>query len=163
MTIQKTIHHIVSVLATTKTVLSDHRQSNHTQYERLYKWLYFTHLKNGFMCKICTVFYGDSPCPEHPSRGAWSHKGFVFRENPGKKLLWHGKSKSHEKAIVTKASLTIEESIASKNNEERAHAKELYIGKLLQIVPFLSRNNLAVKRLYHKFVEFLSSNYKSPL
>ena len=52
-------------LPATKTVLSDHRQLDHTQYERGNKWLCFSHLKNGFMCKICTVFYGDSPCPEH--------------------------------------------------------------------------------------------------
>ena len=64
------------------------------------------------MCKICTVFYGDRPCSEHTSQGAWSHKGVVFKENPGKKLHRHGKSKSHKKAILTKANLTIEESIA---------------------------------------------------
>ena len=69
---------------------------------------------------------------------------------------------SHKKGILTKANLPIEESIASKNNKERAHANELYIGKPVQIVHFLSRNNLAVKHLYPKFVEFLSANYKSP-
>ena len=58
------------------------------------------------MCKICTVFYDDSPCP-------WSHQGLVFKENPGKKLRRHGKSKSHKKVIFAKANLTIEESIAS--------------------------------------------------
>ena len=53
---------------TTKTVLSDHRQFDQPQYEWLYKWLYSSHQKkNGFMCKICTVFYGDSPLPEHTS------------------------------------------------------------------------------------------------
>ena len=77
------------------------------------------------MSKIRTVFYGDSPCPEHTSRGAWSHKWVVFEENPGKKLCRHGKSNSHKKGILAKANLTIEEAIASKNNEERAHAKEL--------------------------------------
>ena len=38
-----------------------------------------------------------------------------------------------------------------------SHASEPYIGKLVQIIHFLSRNNLLVKRLYLKFVEFLSS------
>ena len=60
------------------------------------------------MCKICTVFYGDSPCPEYSSRGAWSHKGVVFKANPDKKLCRHEKSKSHKKAILGKANLTIE-------------------------------------------------------
>ena len=115
------------------------------------------------MCKICTVFYADIPCPEHTSRGAWSQKGVVFKENPGKKLCQDGKSKSHKKAILAKANITIEESIASKNNEDRAHASELYIGKLVQIVYFLPINNLAVKHLYPKFVEFLSSELQEPI
>ena len=114
-------------------------------------------------CVKSVVFYGDSPCPEHTSRGAWSHKGDVFKENPGKKLHRHGKSKSHKKDIFAKANLTIEESIASKDIEDRAHANELYIGKLVQIVHFLSRNNLAVKLLYPKFVEFLSSELQEPI
>ena len=107
--------------------------------------------------KICTVFYGGSPHPEHTSRRTWSHKDVVFKENPGKKLRQHGKSKSHKKAIFAKANLTIEKSIASKNNEDQVHANELYISKLVHIVHFLSRNNVAVKRLYPKLVEFLSS------
>ena len=69
----------------------------------------------------------------------------------------------HKKAILAKANLTIEESIASKNNKERDHTNELYIGKLAQIVHFLSRNNLTVKQLYLKFVEFLSSELQEPI
>ena len=89
--------------------------------------------------------------------------GLFFKKNPGKNLLQHGKSKFHEKAILTKANLTIEESIASKNNRDWAHAKELEIGKILKIVNFLSRNNLPVKRLYPKFVQFLSSELQEPI
>ena len=63
--------------------------------------------KNGFMCKITTVFYGDSPCPDHTSRGAWSHMGIVFKENPYKKLHRHGETKFHKKAILVKASVSI--------------------------------------------------------
>ena len=67
-------------LPTTKTVLPDHRQFSHTKYERPCKWLYFSHLKNGFMCKICTVFYGDSPCPVHTSQGAWKNPTYISHE-----------------------------------------------------------------------------------
>ena len=115
------------------------------------------------MCKICTVFYDDRPCPEHNSRGAWFHKGIVFKENPSKKLHQHGKSKSHKKAILAKADLAIEESIASKNNEDPVHANELYIGKLVQIVHFLPRNNLTVKCLNPNLLKFFLLNYKSSL
>ena len=59
-------------------------------------------------------------------------------------MLQHGKSKSHKKAILAKANLTIEESIASKNNEDWAHANKLHIGKLVQIVHFLSRSNVSL-------------------
>ena len=38
--------------------------------------------------------------------------------------------------MLAKANITIEESIAAKNNEDQAHANELHIGKLVQIVPF---------------------------
>ena len=68
-----------------------------------------------------------------------------------------------KKAILAKANLTTDESIASKNNEERAHANELYTGKLVQIVHFFSSNNLVVKCLYPKFVEFLSSELQEPI
>ena len=53
--------------------------------------------------------------------------------------------------------------MASKNNKDWTHANKLYIGKLVQIVHFLSRNNLAVKRFYPKFVEFLSSALQEPI
>ena len=150
-------------LPTTKTVLSDHRQFGHTQHERLYKLPYFSHLKNTFLCKICTVFYGDIPYPEHTSWGTWSHKEVVFKENPSKKLLRHGESKSHKKAILAKANLSNGESIASKNNKDWAHANKLYINKLVQIVHFLSRDNVAVNRLYPKFIELLSSELQEPI
>ena len=44
------------------TNLSDHRQFNHTWYEQLYQWLYCNHLKKGFMCITCAMFYGDIAC-----------------------------------------------------------------------------------------------------
>ena len=71
------------------TLNKDHQLFYHTTYERLYNCLYCSYSKNGFMCKICTVFYGDNPEPAHSSKGTWSHKGVLFKDNPGKKL-WHG-------------------------------------------------------------------------
>ena len=32
------------------------------------------------MCKICTVFYGDSPCPVHTSQGAWKNPTYISHE-----------------------------------------------------------------------------------
>lgn len=147
-----------------KTLLADHRQFDHSRYEQLYKWLYYSHLKKGFMCKVCSVFYGDTSSQSHGSRGAWSHKGVVFKDNPGKKLRRHAKSKDHEKAILAKTSVTIEESIvATESSKDKTQANELYVGKLVQIVHFLSRNNLSVKSLYPKFVDFLSKEIQEPI
>ena len=40
---------------------------------------------------------------------------------------------------------------------------ELYIGKLVQIVQFLAQNNLSVKSLYPKFVDFLVNERQEPI
>ena len=85
-------------------------------------------------------------------------RGIYLKKIPVKKNWQQGKSKSHKKDILAKANLTIKEFIASKNNQDPPHVNELYIGKLVQIFYFLSRNNLAVKCLYLKFVEFFFSS-----
>ena len=79
------------------------------------------------MCKVCSVFYGDSPCPSHRSRGAWSHKGVIFKENPGKKLHRHENSQDYKDAVSAKTKITIEESL-NKQTEDRSQANELYVG-----------------------------------
>ena len=45
------------------TLKEDHRLFDHMTYETLYNWFYYSYSKNGFMCDICTVFYGDNPEP----------------------------------------------------------------------------------------------------
>ena len=78
--IQKTTPQIVLVCQ----IMSDHGQFDHTQFEKFYKWFCFSHLKNGFMCKICTVFYGDSLVQNilHEEHGL-----IVFKENPGQNCI----------------------------------------------------------------------------
>ena len=145
-----------------ETLKLDHRQFDHTKYEKLYKWLYFNQVKKGFMCKICEV-YGDTPTPIHGFRGAWSHKRVAFKDIPSKKLRRHQKSADHKKTILAKTNLSVKDSIQVVQNEDRSHANELYIGKLVQIVQFLARNNLSVKSLYPKFVDFLANELQEPI
>ena len=90
-------------------------------------------------------------------------RGLYLKKIQVKKLHQHGKWKYQKKAILAKAKLTIEESIVSNNHEDQAHAQKLYTGKLVETVQFLSRNNLAVKRLYPKFVEFFPSKLQEPI
>ena len=40
------------------TLKEDHQLFDHTTYERLYNWLYYSYSKNGFMCKICSLLWG---------------------------------------------------------------------------------------------------------
>ena len=48
-------------------------------------------------------------------------RGLYLKKNPGKKLGWHGKSKSLKRAILAKANLASEESKASKNPNPAIH------------------------------------------
>ena len=111
-------------------------------YERLYNWLYYSHSKNGFMCRICTVFYGDNPEPAHCSKGASCHKSVRFKDNPGKKLRQHKRPDDHKDAIHAKTNMKIEESVSTVRMEDCSNANELYSTKLVQVVQFFGRNSL---------------------
>ena len=69
--------------ANRREIASDHR---FYRYEALYSWLYYNHSLNGYMCKLCEVFYAGMSCSTGSHRGAWSHKGVNFKDNAGKKL-----------------------------------------------------------------------------
>ena len=51
------------------------------------------------MCKTCKVFNGKNHVPSGNERGAGSHKGIVFKDNPGKKLRSHANLKPHKHVI----------------------------------------------------------------
>ena len=63
------------------------------RYESLYSWLCYKQSEKGYMCKICDIYYGASPCPSGGIRGAWSHKAVTFHaDNAGNKLRRHEKN-----------------------------------------------------------------------
>ena len=82
------------------TIEQDHRVHNSTRYEEMYSWLYYSHAKEGFMCKVCESRFGSGPIPIGSSRGAWRHRGVVFKDNAGKKLRHHHHSDSHNQAVT---------------------------------------------------------------
>ena len=59
--------------------------------------------------------------------------------------------------------MKIEESISAFRTEDRSNANELYITKLIQIVQFLGRNNLPVKFMFPKFINFLAAEMQEPI
>lgn len=147
----------------------DHRIHDQTQYERLYSWLYFNSNLRGYMCKVCEMIYGCEPCPSGRNRGAWSHNAVKFKDNPGKKIRRHIKSDTHRDAVATITKIRIDSNIkggentASLPNNERRETNTLYISKLVRIVHFLARNNLAVKNLYPKMLSFLAEELEEPI
>ena len=147
-------------------IKDDHRIYNQSRYENMYSWLYYSQSLHGYMCKICDIYYGSSLCPTNSNRGAWSYKPVTFHDNAGKKLRCHNSTESHKQAILGLVNLRIEDNIGSQAKEksqEQHEANNLYIGKLIHIVEFFARNNLPVKGLYQKFIEFLSNELDGPI
>lgn len=94
-----------------------------------------------FICKVCTVFYGNKPEPVHGWKGPWSHRGVLFKDNPGEKMWWHKGSDDHKDAIHAKSNMKIEESISAFRTEDRSNANELYITNLINWpVKFMFQN-----------------------
>ena len=151
--------------ASTTLIQADHRIYDQSRYENLYSWLYFSQAMHGYMCKICEVFYGPLTCPSGGNRGAWSHVAVNFKDNAGKKLRRHDKSKPHLQAVEAMANMRIEDTLGGGNKdiESRNEANQLYIGKLVRVVHFLVRNNLSVKSMYPKLIDFLANELEEPI
>ena len=147
-------------------IKDDHTIYDQSRYENMYSWLYYIQSLHDYMCKICEIYYGSLPCPKNSNRAAWSHKPVTFHDNASKKLRHRDSTESHKQAITGLANIRIEDTIGSRAKEksqERHEANNLHIGKLIRIVHFLARNNLPVKSLYQRFIEFMSNELEEPI
>ena len=59
--------------------------------------------------------------------------------------------------------MKIEESISAVRTEDCSNANTLYITKLIQIAQFFCRNNLPVKFMFPKFINFLADEMQQPM
>ena len=59
--------------------------------------------------------------------------------------------------------MKIEESISAVRTEDCSNANTLYITKLIQIAQFFCRNNLPVKFMFPKFINFLADKMQEPI
>ena len=161
----ETVYDSCTDFASPNLIKDDHRIYDQARYENLYPWLYYKHSSNGYMCKICDVYYGSSPCPSGGNRCAWSHNAVVFHDNAGKKLRRHNTSKCHSNAVKAMTNLRIEETLdgGNDNTQNRHEVNNLYIGKLIHAVHFLARNNLPVKSLYPKLIDLLANEITEPI
>ena len=147
-------------------IKDDRRIYDQSRYENMYSWLYYSQSLHGYMCKICEIYYGSSPCQTNSNRGAWSHKPVTLHDNAGKKLQCHDSTEIHKQAILGLANLCIKDttgSQAKEKSQERHEANNLYFGKLICIVHIPAWNNLPVTGLYQKFIEFLSNELEEPI
>ena len=143
---------------------SNSLRKNTTQDKRLldehlkkHTWAYYSMTQNGYMCKISEIFFIDKPCPSDHGRGAWSHVTVLLKENLKKCFSRHEKSSAHVNAVLMKTNAHIEDALSKSNKKtEEKRSNELYIGKLIKAVHFLAANNLPVKELYPKLVNFLA-------
>ena len=119
--------------ANSEEIKQDHRLFDERQYEKEYGWLYYNFSKNGYLCKVCEVFYGSSSEKPGGSRGAWLHRTVHFKDNPCKKLTHHDESDSHGFALKSLTNLKIKEALEKldESNKEKSKANELNIEKLL--------------------------------
>ena len=114
---------------------------------------------------MCEIVYGDRLCPNNRSRGAWSHNGVTLKDNPGRKFKRHSDSAELREAELMITNTRIEAGLSRADKDTRNKKKasnELYISKLIKLTHFLARNNLPVKELYPKMVEFLSEEMEEP-
>ena len=51
-------------------IKDDRRIYDQSRYENMYSWLYYSQSLHGYICKICKIYYGSSPCPTNLNRGA---------------------------------------------------------------------------------------------
>ena len=130
-----------SMFASSLDLKNDSRLYDERRYLTNFRWAYFNHSKNGYMCKTCETFYGDLGCSESQNRGAWSHNAVILRDNPGKRFRRHNKSKKHLRAEELKTQVRIENTLHKVDDEnakkEKENINELYISKLIKIVHFL--------------------------
>ena len=96
----------------------------------------------------------------------WPHVEVRFKDNPGKKLKRHDDSESHKGAVVTIRNLKTDRALNKADQhtrDEKRQANELHREKLLRIIHFLARNNLAVMELYPKVTSFLATELHKPI
>ena len=148
-----------------ESIMKDFHLYDETRYEKLYTWLYFSQAFHGYMCKTCEDFYGKNTMPSGKRRGGWSHKGAVFKDNPGKKLRGHANTKPHRDAIESQTHLRIKDTLSCSEDSHRKKksTNELYLTKLIRIVHFLARHNLAIKELYKLLVNFIAFELEEPV
>ena len=130
-------------MALQSDISKDHCFNDQDQYECLYTWLYFTNALWGYMCKIWEMYCSNNSCPSCGNRGAWSNTCVKFEKTTGKRICCHHKSKDHKAAVITLATIRMDNNLQNNTakesdlSRERREVNALYISKLIKVVYFL--------------------------
>ena len=92
----------------------------------------------------------------------------MFLKNPSKRICCHERPRDHKTAVITLTTIRMDNlgNNTAKESDlsgERQKANTLHIHKLIRVVHFFARNNLPVKSLYPKMINFLSYELEEPI
>ena len=108
------------------------------------------------------MYHSSKPCPSGGNQGVWSHAGVKSLKKCDKRIHSHEQSKDHRAAVITLTTMRMDNNLENNTAKqsdlsgERQKANTSYISKLIRVVHFLAQNNLPVKSLYNKMINFLS-------
>ncbi|XP_078327996.1 zinc finger MYM-type protein 1-like [Crassostrea virginica] len=134
----------------------DKRKFSAQKYESQYSWLYFSHVKKGFLCKYCELFGVSS------SVSPFINKGVDLGTHPTRTLDTHNESKCHKFAVerysLCKTNTNVYRQL--KIQDQVTQGKEVKnkeaVKKIFKCVDFLTRQKLAVSENTEKFVKFVA-------
>ncbi|CAG2204794.1 DCP2 [Mytilus edulis] len=126
------------------TVKVDQRKFSSKKYEHKYTWLYCSHSKNGFMCKICELFALSSS-----STRTFVFKGVILGTHPTRQLESHAKSVRHLSFVETysfsKSNVNVSRLLRVQDTKAKDQNRSV-VKKRFQCVDFLIKQNWAASK-----------------
>ena len=133
-------------------------------YEDDYQWLFFSHTKRGWICKICEVYLYS----EGSSKGAFSTRTCLNTSNPNHAFKNYEKSGRHKKLelkLSSNESSVYDDIIAGaeKTNLNKRRTNHLYMGKCIHSIYFMIQKNIAPIRKLWWYDQFHSRKLAEPI
>ena len=117
---------------------------------RRLQWLFFSHTKRGWICKICELYLYS----ERSSKGAFSTRPCLNTSNPNHAFKNYEKSGRHKKLelkLSSNESSVYDDIIAGaeKTNLNKRRTNHLYMGKCIHSIYFMIQKNIVpIRKLW---------------
>lgn len=106
-------------LSSTDVSVIDQRKFNPAKYESMYKWMYYSHSKGGYLCKFCELYVPSSLC-EKP----FVSKGVQIGTHPTRQLETHQESAGHKASVEKYSFQTSNTNVARQLRAQMLKGKE---------------------------------------